>query len=63
MNDKRSSVYFCRVGKKKGDKEQNGVKSLLIDNQGCTDPDKISKHSKSALNCGLPLPLRGWHFL
>lgn len=37
----RSSAYFCRLEKKR--QERNGVKSLLINNQECTNPDQISK--------------------
>lgn len=37
----RSSAYFCRLEKKR--QERNAVKALLIDEQECMDPDKISK--------------------
>lgn len=37
----RSSTYFCRLEKKR--QERMSVKALLINNQECTDPNKISK--------------------
>ena len=37
----RSSAYFCRLEKNR--QERNARRTLLIDDQECTDPDLISK--------------------
>jgi len=37
----RGSAYFCRLEKRR--QERNCIKSLVINNQECTDPDEISK--------------------
>lgn len=37
----KSTAYFCRLEKRR--QERNAVKTLIIDNQECTDLDKISR--------------------